>query len=179
MCLASWPSDKVGSDHDRGAADDTALRSAVTDLVTGRRTAYSYDPEFDQLTATATTRAGVPVKTPNAPPSAPASSSTPPPHRRGRSGGRPGRSLGVTRYTDPTATTATTDVIRETTGQLAALRRTNGTRRPITDALRSVITRTDANPTWSPTPGPATATTPTSAGPTGGGCQGLAHPLRA
>jgi hypothetical protein len=36
--LASWPSEKVGSDHDRGGTDDTGLRSAVTDQVTGKRT---------------------------------------------------------------------------------------------------------------------------------------------
>jgi hypothetical protein len=36
-----------------GAADDTALRSAVTDLVTGTRTGYGYDPDFDQFTAAA------------------------------------------------------------------------------------------------------------------------------
>jgi RHS repeat-associated protein len=49
--------------------------------------------------------------------------------------------MGVTRYTDPAAVT---DVIREPTGQLAALRRTgSGTRYPITNALGSVIAFTD------------------------------------
>jgi YD repeat-containing protein len=45
------------------AADDTALRSAVTDRVTGTRTGYGYDPEFDQLTTATSTRAGSIVKT--------------------------------------------------------------------------------------------------------------------
>ena len=44
----------------------------------------------------------------------------------------------------PPNPTATTDVIREPTGQLAALRRTGGSHYPITDALGSVIALTDA-----------------------------------
>jgi hypothetical protein len=39
------------------------VRSAVTDLVTGTRTGYGYDPDYDQLTAATSTRAGIPVKT--------------------------------------------------------------------------------------------------------------------
>ena len=59
----------------------------------------------------------------------------------GRHGGRSRRGDPVvTRYTDPAATT---DVIREPTGQLAALRRTGSTHYPITDALGSVIALTD------------------------------------
>jgi hypothetical protein len=70
--------------------------------------------------------------------------------------------LGVTRYTDPAATT---DVIREPTGQLAALRRTSGTHYPITDALGSIIALTDAAGTKTDTPSPTTPTAPTPGAP--------------
>ena len=194
------------------AADDTPLRSAVTDVVTGKRTAYSYDPDYNQLTAAASTRAGIPVKTHtygynangqrttatvngvatgytyNAAsqltavtgPGAGAAAGTYTYDANGNqtTGGARTLSyndrdqttavntevagyedidqaqratlgtraflntpLGVTRYTDPAATT---DVIREPTGQLAALRRTSGTHYPITDALGSIIALTDA-----------------------------------
>jgi YD repeat-containing protein len=194
------------------AADDIPLRSAVTDVVTGRRTAYSYDPDYDQLTGAATTVAGAPVTTYtygynvngqritaavngvatgytyNAAsqltavtgPGAGAAAGTYTYDANGNQTSGGGRTmsyndrdqtttvntegagyedidqahratlgtrsflntpLGVTRYTDPAA--ATTDVIREPTGQLTALRRTSGTHYPITDALGSVVALTD------------------------------------